>query len=155
MSPLGLYSPGKCSELLNPTRESCRILSQRQPGKFIKVGSHASCHFYASLYAPFSNPSPVPKMLLLIHNAGPFFVWSTPQLYHAKKFSIRIHAPHSRQPLVKGERLIRFEVSAAMVRGAEVSTDHLFERKRFRLIFPIRARGSPTLRASVGNLFQC
>ena len=32
-----------------------------------------------------------------------------------KKFiSIRIDAPRSRQPLVKGERLIRFELSAAM-----------------------------------------
>ena len=32
-----------------------------------------------------------------------------------KKFDIiRIDAPLSRQPLVKGERLVRFEVSAAM-----------------------------------------
>ena len=33
-----------------------------------------------------------------------------------KKFvCIRIDAPLSRQPLVKGERLIRYELSAAMV----------------------------------------
>ena len=34
---------------------------------------------------------------------------------HRKKLLIiRIDAPLSRQPLVKGERLVRFEVSAAM-----------------------------------------
>ena len=32
-----------------------------------------------------------------------------------KKSEIRIETPHSRQPLVKGERLIRCEVSAAML----------------------------------------
>jgi len=32
-----------------------------------------------------------------------------------KKLSTRIDAPSSRQPLVKGERLIRYEVSAAML----------------------------------------
>ena len=32
----------------------------------------------------------------------------------AKKFAIRIDAPHSRQPLVKGERLVRYEVNAVM-----------------------------------------
>ena len=31
-----------------------------------------------------------------------------------KKLVIRISAPLSRQPLVKGERLVRYEVSAAM-----------------------------------------
>ena len=31
-----------------------------------------------------------------------------------KNSEIRIDAPLSRQPLVKGERLVRFEVSAAM-----------------------------------------
>ena len=36
---------------------------------------------------------------------------------------IRIGAPLSRQPLVKGERLVRFEVSAAMV--LEVAPDIL------------------------------
>ena len=33
-TPPGLHKPQKCSELLNPARESCVILSQRQPGKF-------------------------------------------------------------------------------------------------------------------------
>jgi len=33
-----------------------------------------------------------------------------------KKSEIRIETPHSRQPLVKGERLVRCEVSAAMLR---------------------------------------
>jgi len=32
-----------------------------------------------------------------------------------KLYVIRIDAPLSRQPLVKGERLVRFEVSAAML----------------------------------------
>ena len=32
-----------------------------------------------------------------------------------QKLAIRIDAPRSRQPLVKGERLIRYELSAAMV----------------------------------------
>jgi len=35
-----------------------------------------------------------------------------------KLLLIRIDAPLSRQPLVKGERLVRFEVSAAIVRIA-------------------------------------
>ena len=33
---LGRYRPRKCNELLNPTIESCLILSRRQPGKFIR-----------------------------------------------------------------------------------------------------------------------
>ena len=39
---LGLYRPQKCSELLNPTRESCEILSQRQPGKYNRKGGRTA-----------------------------------------------------------------------------------------------------------------
>ena len=34
-----------------------------------------------------------------------------------KNLGSHIHASHSRQPLVKGERLVRYEVNAVMVSG--------------------------------------
>tara|TARA_B100001142_G_scaffold1168_1_gene1202 strand:+ start:761 stop:991 length:231 start_codon:yes stop_codon:yes gene_type:complete len=43
-----------------------------------------------------------------------------------KLLIIRIDAPLSRQPLVKGERLVRFEVSAAMPQQRIVKGDVTF-----------------------------
>ena len=88
----------ECHELLNPTRASCLILAQRQPGK---LPSRGIC-----CYPPCSNRR---------HRR----VATTPATEvgtesRKKLLLIRIVAPLSRQPLVKGERLVRFEVSAAM-----------------------------------------
>jgi hypothetical protein len=47
-----------------------------------------------------------------------------------KKFRIRINAPLSRQPLVKGERLVRNEVSAAMLSGLRHRDKRWPERRR-------------------------
>ena len=101
---LGLYRPRKCNELLNPTRESCLILSQRQPGKF---NDYSTIHialtpkYRAIQCAMFEMPMTARRLSPRVMNPS-------------KNYRIRIDALLSRQPLVKGERLIRYEVNAAI-----------------------------------------
>jgi hypothetical protein len=42
-------------------------------------------------------------------------------IYVRKNSGSHIDASHSRQPLVKGERLVRYEVNAVMHKGADAS----------------------------------
>ena len=60
---------------------------------------------------------------------------------------IRIHAHSSRQPLVKGERLVRYEVSAAMIyySGDRIRLLHLVIRIGFYI------RISESLAAPLAN----
>ena len=94
----------ECRELLNPTRASCLILAQRQPGK-LPAEWKSTLHtapILASTVCTLTFLSSIKNNRIVGHEA------------RKKLYCIRIDAPLSRQPLVKGERLVRFEVSAAM-----------------------------------------
>ena len=91
----------------------CTYLAVWAPAVQCERGSAAACIF-ASVMGPHSPHLSLRCRLLPRHSASaslPFIrVWAcAPQ-----KSGSHIDAPHSRQPLVKGERLVRYEVNAVM-----------------------------------------
>ena len=159
----------ECHELLDPTRASCLILAQRQPGKFISAcgilllrRSHKTETLPWLIPPPKKGHTPTQKLQenpqdsldgnrssfqlanstppqgvidcaiapsARMANVSPStatvrraqqrrnFNYAWKRAWTLQKFCIRIPAPLSRQPLVKGERLVRSEMSAAITKA--------------------------------------
>ena len=109
-----------CSQPIGSVRARCCFTSQ-----LLQVHCNSYCEFRS------------PSLQLGIANSHWAFSWGVTPL---KNLESHIDASHSRQPLVKGERLVRYEVNAVM----QLTGEHLplvyvsaarccFGRRRFQL----------------------